>query len=344
MNDRRNGERRGEQTLNISGTPFVMIGIINHNRSVDLIECVRSILNCTYPNFEIFLVDSGSSDDSVIRIREAFPSILLKRVERNLGPAGARNIIFNVAREKRPDYLLMLDNDTIVEKGFIEPLVDAMERNANAATAGGTILEYENPGIIWFAGGHLVPLRGLAVHDRKGEKFDRSNPGSVRQISFITSCMIMFRGSLLDKIGHQDERFFPRLEDIEHAARINRLGNRQLYVPESVIYHKVGGEKQSTFKLYYSVRNRLMLARIGFGGVSGTIAALYFPVVITLKLVFWRMTHPEFYVAAKAGLEDYFNGTMGEGRGMALFADTRTMGSDSGSDAGIVTGVSKKNR
>jgi GT2 family glycosyltransferase len=318
--------------------PSVLIGIINHNRADELIECVKSIQQCTYRNVAILILDSGSTDDSVKRIGATFPDIVVMHNEKNLGPAGARNIIFGVARKKRPDYLLFLDNDTVVEKGFLEPLVRAMEEEKNAATVGGTILEYENREKIWFGGGKLVPLRGLAVHENKGNEFDRNNPGPARKVSFLTSCLIMFRGTLLDRIGWQDERFFPRFEDIDHAARMKRMGYMQLYVPESVIYHKVAGEKESTFKLYFSVRNRLLLAREGFGGFAGAFASSYFLAVIAVKLLVWKVLRPDFYSAAQAGLVDYFRGNLGEGRGATLFADPRTQGifkSQSDAEKGI---------
>jgi len=303
--------------------PVVMVGIINYNRITELTECVQSILKCTYPRVEILILDSGSTDDSVVRIRETFPAIRLICLDKNPGPAGARNVIFGIAREKRPDYLLMIDNDTVVEPDFLEPMVNAMEQQKSVAAAGGTILEHEHPNKIWFGGGRLVPLRALAVHEKKGMIFDRMHSHSIREVSFITSCLIMFRGSLLSRIGWQDERFFPRLEDIEHAARMHKMGFKQIYVPSSVIYHKVAGEEESTFKLYYGVRNRLLLAKVGFGGFAGIVATMYFLVVIGVKLIVWKVLRPDFFVAAKAGLEDYFRGNLGEGRGMTLFADAR---------------------
>jgi GT2 family glycosyltransferase len=102
------------------------------------------------------------------------------------------------------------------------------------------------------------------------------------------------------------------------------MGYKQIYVPESIIYHKVSGERQSTFKLYYSVRSRLLLIREGFGGISGLVASAYFLIVISLKLVVWRLFRPDFFKAASAGLVDYFKGNFGQGRGTTLFPDSRT--------------------
>ncbi len=307
-----------------AGVPFVMIGIVNYNRPSDSIECIASLLDSSYPNKELVLFDNGSTNDSVLQIRRAFPLLSILESKKNLGAAGARNRVIRLALDKKPDYLLMIDNDTIVEKGFLQPLVDAMENDTESAVACGTILEYERRDIIWFGGGRLVPLRGLALHERVGEKFNLEHEGGPRRVSYITVCMTLYRVPLLEKMGEQDERYFVYLEDIEFAVRIHKRGYPQLYVPGSVIYHKVAGERTSAFKLYYCVRNRMLLTREGFGGLAGSIASLYFLAVIAVKLLLWKVIRPRFYVAAKAGLLDYFRGNFGEGRGTTLFTDART--------------------
>jgi len=308
----------------MSPTPSVLIGIVNFNRAGDTLECIGSLKGVRYPNPAITVLDNGSTDDSAERIRAAHPDVTLLRSERNLGAAGARNRLFGHAREKGADYLLVLDNDTVVDEGFLEPLVRAMEDDPGAVTACGTILEYGRRDVIWFGGGRLIPFRGMAVHERVGERFDPGASGGPRAVSYLTVCMTLYRGSALDRIGWQDERYFVYLEDIEHSARIHRSGGRQLYVPASVIYHKVGGERESAFRLYYCVRNRFLLIREGFGGPAGAVGMVYYLLAISLKLVYWKFRNPRLHRAALAGVVDYFGGRYGEGRGTTLFADVRT--------------------
>lgn len=307
-----------------SEVPAVLIGVVNYNRPSDTIECLTSLITCSYPRKEVVLFDNGSKDDSVRQIRETFPFLSILESKSNLGASGARNHVIRWARQRNPDFLLMIDNDTIVEKEFLQPLVDAMKNDTEAAVACGTILEYDHRDIIWFAGGSLVPLRGLAVHDHAGKRFDRKRNGSPRRVSYITVCMTLYRFSMLENIGLLDERYFVYLEDIEFATRLVKQGYKQLYVPASVIYHKVRGERDSTFKLYYCVRNRLLLIREGFGGLEGNLATIYFLAVILSKLLVWRVVRHDFYIAAKAGLVDYFKGNFGEGRGTIMFSDART--------------------
>jgi GT2 family glycosyltransferase len=143
--------------------------------------------------------------------------------------------------------------------------------------------------------------------------------GETRSVTFITGCLALFRNSFLPDIGVQDERFFLYLDDIELSARIAGKGYDLLYVPGSVIYHRVLGEGENPLKLYYSVRNRLLLIRTGFTGPERLIACFYFHCVILAKLAVWRIAHPTFFRAAWMGLQDYYRGCFQEGRGVGKF-------------------------
>jgi hypothetical protein len=131
--------------------------------------------------------------------------------------------------------------------------------------------------------------------------------------------MILVRTSLLKVVGLEDERFFMCLDDIEFSARIVARGYELVYVPRSIIYHKVLGEKESPFKLYYSVRNRLLLIRSSFHGLTGIVAMVWFITVIGGKLAVWFFTNRSFFRAARMGLADYVRGRFHRGRGVEAF-------------------------
>lgn len=113
-------------------------------------------------------------------------------------------------------------------------------------------------------------------------------------------------------------------DDIEYSGRIQRLGYDLLYVHRSVIYHKLVRADRSIHKLYYSVRNRLLLIDTTFTGFPGYFARLYFLVAIVLKLLVWRFSNKRFYVVGRMGLEDYFAGRFVEGRGIPLIFRSQT--------------------
>lgn len=300
-------------------SPRVIIVLLNFNSAADTIECIESLEQATYPNFGMLIADNASTDDSAAVLRKRFPSIPLFVNAHNAGYTGGINFGIREARKENPDFVLVLNNDTVVEPGFLEPMVEAMEADPEAAACGGLIIAEHDRRTIWYAGGRLIPLRGLAVHLEKGKPAESYTETGVRETSFITGCLVLYRTSALDTIGPEDERFFMYLDDIELSARISRAGFKMLYVPEAVIYHKVLGEKENPMKLYYSVRNRLLLISEMNSGATRLIAKGYFLTVICLKLITWYFSKPEFVAAATAGLQDYFKGSFGKGRGLSLF-------------------------
>ena len=296
--------------------PTVTAVILNFDLTDDTVACVRSLQEATYDRLRILVVDNASPDGAEDRLRRELPGVEVRGTGRNLGYTGGINAGFRFALERQTDYLLALNPDTEVDPGFLEPLVDAMEADPGAAIAGGTIYAHHDPARVWYAGGRLVPWRGLAVHLHKGEILEAAALGEPRPVSFVTGCLALHRASLLPRIGGQDERFFLYLDDIELSARVLRRGYRLLYVPRSVVRHRVLGERESRLKLYYSVRNRLLLIDTAFEGPARHVARLYFLAAIVAKLMTWSLTRRPFFEAARAGLVDYRRGVFHEGRGL----------------------------
>jgi GT2 family glycosyltransferase len=299
--------------------PRVTAIVLNYNVTGYTIECVRSLQMVDYPSLHILVVDNGSADDPVTRLRVLFPDVEVRSTGENLGYTGGINAGFRFALERSPDYILVLNPDTSVRPDFLTHMVSAMEERPTAAGACGTIYTDHDRTLVWYAGGRMVPWRGLATHDHMNKTLDPATLGPPRPVSFITGCLILFRASLLEVVGQEDERFFMYLDDIELSARIVARGYELLYVPRSIIYHKVLGEKESPLKLYYSVRNRLLLIRSSFHGLTGVVATLWFLSAISGKLAVWFFVNRQFFRAARMGLADYVRGRFYRGRGIEAF-------------------------
>lgn len=298
---------------------FVVIIILNFNKSADTIECINSLKRIHYSDYKVILVDNCSTDDSFKIFSQKFHDIIKFRTEKNIGYTGGINQGFIKAFELNPEFILVLNNDTIVTENFLSELVKAMENDPKAGAASGLILAEHDRKTIWFAGGKLIRWRGLAIHFNKGKNLINYGDKSVKFVDFITGCMILFRTDILKVCGLEDERFFMYLDDIEFSSRIISKGYKLLYVPTAVIYHKVFGEKENALKLYYSVRNRLLLINEMNRGVTKIISKLYFTIIILLKIIFWKFTNDNFFRAAKFGLKDYLNNNFYESRGIQLF-------------------------
>ncbi len=295
--------------------PSVCILMLNCNDSHDTLECLQSLRESTYESLRVLVVDNGSSDDSMERISTNFPEVELVRAQKNLGFTGGVNLGIKHLWNRDLDYILLLNNDTIVEKDFLQPLVEAMESNPGAAGACGTIYAEHDRELVWYAGGRMIPWRGLAIQEHKGERIPKRSLGEPAETTFVTGCMTLLRRDVIKSENLEDERLFLYYDDIELSARLTREGYRLLYVPRSIIYHKVANERESTWKLYFSTRNRLLLIKTAFPGFAGLIARLYFSLVITLKLAVWAFVNKPFFHAALLGLRDYLASNYQEGRG-----------------------------
>jgi len=299
----------------------VVIILLNYVKWQDTVTCIQSLSDCGYKNYEILIVDNASPNNSVLELAKRFPTIKICSTKKNCGYTGGINFGVMHALKSKPEYILVINNDTVVQPDFLDYLVAALEENKKAAAACGTIYCYHDKMRIWYAGGRFIPWRGLAVHDKRNALLVPEKLNGVRHISFITGCLILFRVSCLDEIGTEDERFFMYLDDIELSARILRKGYDLLYVPKAIIYHKVAGEKENAFKLYYSVRNRLLLIKTAVAGGTKIVAYLYFLAIIGAKLVFWFFFNQRFFRAASAGLHDYFSNNLYMGRGVDNFLE-----------------------
>lgn len=298
--------------------PLTVIILLNYNGAKDTVECVESLKKIDYDNYKILIIDNSSSDNSVGVFRRSFPELDLYVTERNLGYTGGINRGFREAAKFNPKYMLVLNNDTLVEPGFLTQLVNALESHGDAAGVGGLILAEHDRKTIWFGNGKMIKWRGLAIHIDKGLPFEQRSVRELTETDFLTGCMILFRTDHLAKTGLEDEDFFMYLDDIEFSARIRSSGFKLLYQPSAVIYHKVLGEKESPLKLYYSVRNRFLLNNKMNRGLTRIVTSIYFGLVIMLKITVWSVINKTFSKVARAALSDYFRHELGAGRGPRL--------------------------
>ena len=208
--------------------PLVFIILINYNGEADSIECVQSLNRILYDNFRIVLVDNGSTKP----ISEEGKSFFEKNChviynDRNSGFAGGNNIGIRYAVKEGAELILLLNNDTIVEPDFLDILVDQYEVNREAGALGGRICLYDDKEKIWYGGGHFDPNDGWGRHERYGE-ICSGRTGIVREVTFITGCLMLIPKHTVEKIGLLDDSMFLYFEDTDYCCRIMKAGMKML--------------------------------------------------------------------------------------------------------------------
>jgi GT2 family glycosyltransferase len=245
-------------------TPRVSIVILNWNGYDVTRECLVSLSKTDYPNCQIVVVDNGSADGSPDRLAAEFSAVTLIRNPKNLGFTGGNNVGIRRALEENADYVLLLNNDTVVAPNFLSELIRAGESDKRIGLLNPKILYFEPSDRIWYAGGSFNIWKGIASH-RGSREVDRGLYDTPEEVTFITGCAFLIKTEVIRKIGPLDECFFYTCEDTDWSIRSLNAGYRALYVPSSLVWHKESMDTKrnagKAFRDFYNVRNSLLLAR-----------------------------------------------------------------------------------
>lgn len=252
--------------------PKVSIVILNWNGLEDTIECLESLQKITYPNYEVIIVDNGSTGDDAQVLKEKFGRyIYLIENDRNYGFAGGSNIGIRYALNKsNPDYLLLLNNDTIVDPQFVTEMVKVAESDPAIGITGAKIYSYYNPKLVQFVWGKIDLWKGqtiftprMAAERIKEIEIDRGQYDSIREVDWVTGCCFLIKKKALENIGLLDEGYFCYWDDVDYCLRAKRANYKSIYVPTVKVWHKLGqSEKRITgLSCYYGVRNRFRFTK-----------------------------------------------------------------------------------
>jgi GT2 family glycosyltransferase len=236
--------------------------MLSWNRREDTIACLASLAEASTP-LQIVVVDNGSTDGSADAVAATFPSATLVRFDRNHGFAGGANAGIKRALEVGVDAVLLLNNDMVVDPGFVEPLLAALDGDDLAAAACSQILFADAPERVWYAGANVHLERG---HHGRNVGYGRP-PIPSTSAPYRTDCAcggaMLIARSAIERLGLLDEELFAYREDLDWSLRAKACGSHILVVPASIVRHKIsassGGESSPT-SLYYDTRNGLVVA------------------------------------------------------------------------------------
>jgi GT2 family glycosyltransferase len=260
-----------------SKEPLISVVIPNLNGMTYLPDCLSSLHEQTFDQFEVIIVDNGSTDNSLEFIRKNFPRTVIIENTDNLGFAKANNQGIAAAKGK---YIAALNNDTKVDRDWLRNLFTAAESSGESVGMWAPkILSLENPDQIDSVGGLLLFPDGIA-RGRGRLETDKGQYDGIRDILMPSACSALYSKSMLDEIGYFDEDFFAYCEDTDLALRARRAGWTAASVPDAVIYHHYSGTggKYSGVKAFLVERNHLWVAWKNFP--SGWVCLLPYYVLL----------------------------------------------------------------
>src|SRR4030042_2062386 len=219
--------------------PKVYIGVLKWNGALDTLGCISSLKNIDYPYYEIVVVDNGSTDDSVKQIRRQHPDIKIIEFGKNLGYTIGNNIGIKYAIDKFAEYVLVLNNDTLVKPDFLKKLMDIAQEKEGYSIFSPQIRLYPKKDYLWYAGGRIFwPAASVQLFCRN-KKLSSLKIKKPKEVNFVTGAAMLVKAKVFKKIGGFDGKFFCYWEETDWQARAVKKGFKIIYVPKSVIYHKV---------------------------------------------------------------------------------------------------------
>lgn len=234
----------------------VSVVIPNFNGIAFLDSVLASLEGQTLNNFEVILVDNGSTDGSCSFVTANYPWVHLIELSENFGFCGAVNAGIRAA--KAP-YVLLLNNDTEVKEDFVEEMLAAIRRHKNAFSCGARMVQYHDRDRLDDVGNYYCALgwsfargRGKDIHAYETED----------KIFSVCAGAAIYRKKIIEKIGYFDEEHFAYLEDTDIGYRARIYGYENWYAPKAIVYHVgsgTSGSRYNQFKTRYSSRNNIYL-------------------------------------------------------------------------------------
>lgn len=311
----------------------VVISLLNFNGKKNTLDCLESLKNVKRDNFKltITVVDNASTDGSLEEIQNAkakmqnhplrseASNLKFKIIgnKLNLGFSGGHNVAIKYGLENGADYILILNNDTYVDRNFLEELLKVGEQDDKTGILVPKIYfargfefhknRYSKKDlgrVFWYAGGEM-DWQNVIGHNKGVDEVDKGQFDKTVETEIATGCCMLIKKEIFDKVGMFDDKYFLYYEDADLSKRASKKGFKIFYVPSSVIWHKnagsVGGSG-SKLQDYYIMRNRLLFG-IRYAPFRAKFALFRESLKVLLNGRYWQ----------KRGVLDFYMGKLGKG-------------------------------
>lgn len=251
----------------------VFIIVLNFNGKDDTVACLQSIekLDTRNLKLEVVVVDNGSEEEFNPPVGGS--KIKVIKNKENLGYAGGNNVGIKYALKHGADYVVILNNDTIVDKDLVAELLKTAQSDDRVGIVAPKIYfakgyefhkdrykESEQGKVIWYAGGMMDLANVLGSH-RGVDEVDEGQYERGEETDFASGCCLLVSKALFENVGLFDEKYFLYYEDSDLSERAKRAGFTIMYIPRAVLWHKNAGSaggSGSSLQDYYITRNRLL--------------------------------------------------------------------------------------
>lgn len=237
--------------------PMVYIILVNYNGYADTLECIKSIKAIDYSSYKIILIDNASKDAELIKkdkyINENAIVIFLKK---NKGFSDGNNTGIKMAISDGADYVLLLNNDTVVDPYFLSYMIDIALGADDIGIVTGDIYHYVDKNSLWYSCGRYDRKTNITSMVCRTDQ-------TCQEVNFACGCLALLSVDMVKKIGLLDDTFFLYSEDTDYSCRAVDRAWKIIWTSDAKIYHKVSAsvEENSDVQSYYLIRNNLYMVK-----------------------------------------------------------------------------------
>jgi GT2 family glycosyltransferase len=255
--------------------PLVSVIIVNWNGRQYLPDCLDSLKNQSFGDFETIIVDNGSTDGSLELLQQSYSWVRVVPLSANTGFATGNNAGFAVSHGA---YIVTLNNDTRVDPTWLAELIAPVENHPEVGMVASRICSWDDPDLIDSLGVAICP-DGMSRGSRRQVQFSTLSLTKTEDILIPSACAALYRRRMIDNTGFFDDDFFAYCEDTDLGLRGRIAGWRAVLARDAVVYHRYSrsGGVFSPFKLYLVERNHFW------------VALKCFPASMLLVLPFWTI-------------------------------------------------------
>ncbi len=279
---------------------LVTIIIPTYNRRQEVLCCLKSLFKLDYENFEIIVVDTGSTDDTSRYVKEYYPLVKLIEFKENLGVVDARNIGIKCAKG---DFLLFVDSDNIVDSKLICELLSLIETDKTIGFVGPKMYYYKDPNRIWYAGAKINLLTSKTTYIGINE-IDYGQYDKIKEVEHIPNVW-MVRKEVIDKISVLDPVYVMTYEESDWAVRARKAGFKVMFCPNAKVWHKIPLLKDqkglravigfdTQYRIYLMSKNRTLFMKRFAPKINFIAYLIFFMNVLNVYYLYLFMKYMRF--------------------------------------------------
>lgn len=296
--------------------PQVYVSILNFNGKDNTVNCLESLDKVVRENFDlkVLVIDNASSEKLEL---PSFSNLNVRFIENkeNLGFSGGHNVGIKFALDNGADFIVILNNDTVVDENLISEFIKSSKENVGIIAPKiyfhpgfefhkGRYKKEDEGKVFWYAGG-IMDFKNVIGHHRGVDEVDHGQYDSVESTDFASGCCMLVRREVFEKIGLFDDKYFLYYEDNDFSQRAKHSNFDIRYNPKAILWHKnagsVGGSG-SSLQDYYITRNR-MLFGVRYAPLRSKLSLIRESLMLLLNGRPWQ----------KKGIRDFYLGKFGKG-------------------------------